>query len=613
MAWRVKSRGSRYVFLGLCALLFAVGIWQWSCFRAAPLLVAPMMNLAPCLLAGSNPAPGLGPDWLSRCSGAGASASHLIESTLQSLQAAADTSPNLQLGYTLQVPLLAMLKSEHGDWRVDSRAIAAVSRTILHTQRPLILYLFSTHFGVNAPIEPVLAGNPENLAQTPRGPLPVDQYYGQPIYPWSVARTDNPITRYRAQVIEELLQSLCQLPVVARERIRGITLLGEVHQMFPHFESGMGFGGNYQVSDYSATSSAGFRQYLQHRYADIGALNRRLGSDYASFDAVLPPSKDIRTETLQRYQEHMDAYAAGFLPITGWAYAPGTPSARTSVVIYLDGKPIGKAPVHLSRQDVRAARPEFDTADLGWRYDLDYRLLPPGIHRVDLALDRSGGPLIKLGSRSISIMDRRQSVPAISPSGELPSMQPMPSDIAAYVDEPRDGASYYFNPLAREWQDFREWQVAQYLRHFDAVVDASCLAGTARYTHQIVPQFNPGWDSGKFAVAASLKPAKSPHLGISLYGEASYGSSVADWLREGGVEVYGVTEFHPLKGMHEQELAEVLKEHRRRGARFLSFFLETRWQNRRVSELPNLFSFDPDNPKYASDQLFSSMRALLAH
>ncbi len=166
-------------------------------------------------------------------------------------------------------------------------------------------------------------------------------------YPWSVARTDNSITRYRAQVIESLLQSLCHLPLVARERVRGITLLGEVHQLFPNFESGMGFGGPYQVSDYSATSVAGFRQYLRDRYTDIAELNERLGSDYPSFEAVDPPSKDIRREPLQRYQEHMDAFAAGTIPVTGWTHVPGAPGARESVAVYLDGKRIGTALVHL--------------------------------------------------------------------------------------------------------------------------------------------------------------------------------------------------------------------------------------------------------------------------
>ncbi len=158
MAWPLKSRVGRYVLLGSCLLLFAVGIWQWRLVRASPLLLAPMMNLAPCLLAQSGASSDAPPDWLLRCVGPNASAAHLVEATLQELQPTAVDRAPWQLGYTLQVPLLAMLQPGDGAWQVNSRAVASISRTILDTQRPLVLYLFSTHFGVNAPIEPVLAG-----------------------------------------------------------------------------------------------------------------------------------------------------------------------------------------------------------------------------------------------------------------------------------------------------------------------------------------------------------------------------------------------------------------------------------------------------------------------
>ena len=613
MAWQVRASARIYVLVGSCLFVLAAGVWQWAGVKQAPLLLVPMMSLAPCLLAQSGEVSDAQPDWYSRCTGPNASASHLVESTLRDLQPAGLDDVAWKLGYTLQVPLLALLQPDKGTWHVNQQAIANIGRTVLDTQRPLVLYLFSTHFSVNAPIEPLLAADAGNLAQTPQGPLPIDHYYGMPIYPWSVARTDNPITKYRVQVIEALLKNLCQLPAVARERIRGITLLGEVHQLFPNFESGMGFGGAYEVSDYSPTSIAGFRHFLQLRYADIDKLNGRMGSDYPSFESVNPPGKNIRTEPLRRYQEHIDSYAAGNIPITGWVYAPDAQGAKQVVNVYLDGKRVGEAPVRLSRQDVRVARPEFNTAEVGWRYDLDYRRISPGIHRVDLALVQSAGTLIHLGSRSISIMDPRQDTPAAAPVVALPPMLPLASHIATYIDEPRDLASFYYNPLASDWQAFRETQVAEYLQYFNTVMDRSCLAGTRRYTHQIVPQFNPGWDSGKFAVDASLQPTNSLHTGISLYGEASFGSSVTEWLLDSRINDYGVTEFHPLKDMNGRELAEVLSLHRRHGARFLSFFLETRWRNRRISDPPNLFSFDPDNQQYASDRLYASVKTLLAH
>lgn len=614
MAWQIKPtlRIRLYWLIGLALLVLASSPWWLPPTQHQPaLLLAPMMDLTPCLLAEPNNATEKQDDWIKPCTGPNASAAHLIESTLHQLQPNIPETPAWQLGYTLKVPLLSLLQAKNNDWQINRQAIDNIVRTVRDNPRPLVLYLFSTHFGVNAPIEPVLAQDPANIAQTPRGPLPIDSYYSQPIYPWSLARTDNPITQYRVQVIQNLLQNLCKLPGNVRSRIKGITLLGEVHQLFPNFESGMGFDGLYQVSDYSPTSITGFRQHLRSRFPGIEALNQKMGSDYASFEAINPPSKDIRREPLLRYQEHIDAYAAGFLPITGWVHAADTPSAAQAVKIYLDGKHIADAPVHLSRQDVRAAHPEFNTADLGWRHDLDFRQLATGLHRIDMALAQPGLPLTLLGSRAISIMDKEQKTPVGLPSEALPAMQPLPVGITAYTDEPRDQAAYYYNPLAAEWLAFRETQVVNYLQYFNTLIGKSCLADTPRYTHQIVPQFNPGWDSSKYAVNASLQPLETLHPGISLYGETSYGHSFANWFKQTPRDDYGVTEFHPLQAMTTQQLGGVLHQHEANGARFLSFFLETRWQGERVSA-PNLFAFDPDNRQHASDQLYASMKALLS-
>lgn len=611
----MKLERSAWIGAAVLLLLLAGGYYGSSVNQPRALLLAPMMDLTPCLLAAPDVQADASSEWRHRCSGPTGSAAHLVEATLQRLQPVNSTAQaaDWSLGYTLQVPLLTLLQPERDGWQVNQQALGHIVQTVRDNPRPLVLYLFSTHFGVNAPIEPVLARQSDNLAHTAQGPLPIDQYYGQPLYPWSVARTDNPITGYRVQVLQALLQQLCQLPSEARGRIQGITLLGEVHQLFPHFQSGMGFDAPYQISDYSPTSVTGFRQYLQQRYGNVQALNQYMGSDYASFEAITPPSKDIRQQALTRYQEHIDAFADGQMPITGWVHAPATPGSAQSVQIYLDGRPIAQVPVHLSRQDVRAARPEFGSADLGWRYDLDYRALSPGIHRLDVALAQPGQALIQLGSRAISIMDQRQSTPLAQPSVALPPMQPLPASVAAYIDQPREQAAYYYNPLARDWHAFRAVQVQRYLEYFNQLLGQSCLADTPRYTHQIMPSFNPGWDQSKYAVAASLQATPTLHTGISLYGEASYGRSLGDWLQQHPHPRYGVTEFHPLQGMNPLQLGQVLRQHRDGGARFVSFFLETRWQAQRVAQASNLFAFDPDNPQHASDQLYASMKTLLSN
>lgn len=572
-----------------------------------------MMGLDSCLLTPSDPLPSTSSTWQQHCAEPNGSASHLIESTLGNLKSATPMRQDWQLGYTLKVPLLSLLKRDGPGWQVDKQAIDRIMRTIRDNPRALVLYLFSTHFSDNAPIEAELVKDPDNVAYTSIGPLSQDTYYGQPIYPWSVARTDNAITRYRSQVVDALLNRLCSLPSQTRHRIQGITLLGEVHHLFPDFSAGMGFDTPYRVTDYSTTSVTAFRQYLVNRYTHIDTLNRQLGSKYTSFESVNPPSKDIRTETLERFEEHFDAFATGTIPVSGWVHAAETSTTSQWVNIYLDGRLIAKTPVHLSRQDVGNAHPEYKTADLGWRYNIDFSQMPVGIHRIDVALSLPGQEPMHVGMRTISIMDRQQTTPVVQPMIQLPHMQTLPPRISAFLDQPKNQFSYYFNPMAREWQAFRESQVTQYLQYFDGLVAQTCFADTPRYTHQIVPQFNPSWDSQRYAVADSLKNRRTPRTGISLYGEASYGRSVTDWLTLRPHEPYGVTEFHPLRAMDPVELGSVLQRHHDQGARFLSFFMDTQWQGQRINPSSNFFIFtlDQDNQKFGSDQLFSSIKSLL--
>ena len=135
-------------------------------------------------------------------------------------------------------------------------------------------------------------------------------------------------------------------------------------------------------------------------------------------------------------------------------------------------------------------------------------------------------------------------------------------------------------------------------------------ADVPRYTHQIIP--NPNWDATRFAIGDSLRPHDGMRLGVSLYGEAAYGASLTPWLRRAGRLHYGITEFHPLKAMTVGELMDVFDAHARRGAQFLSFFLEPEWEGGRVPREHNPFAFDPLNSQFGSDALYRAVRQGLA-
>lgn len=604
-------------------------------YSPRPLLLAPMIGLIePCILPDSSAQQ---PTSLQeKCNNAEGSAAALVEATLKELApSGAKPREHWELGYTLPVPLLQLFKEQDGHWQIDSSLVNKLARTVRGSERPVVVYLFATHFASHAPLERALAADHSNLAQTREGPMPAGTYYGEPVYYWTIADREAPVNLRRRQAATAMVNALCALEPQHRSKIQAVTLLGEVHHYFPDFEQGMGFGEPYRVTDYSPASRVGFRDFLRNRFGSLEALNQAVGGHFAAWDAIDPPSKDIRTEPLTHFHEHIDSYAQGVLPVSGWAFrAQRAPGSRAQVLVYRNGELAGRAPVQLSRQDVLQARPEFGATNTGWRVDLDFRQWQTGLHRLDFYLQEDTRPLVSLGSRQVAIMDRQQATPLEQPMrGHLPDAGTQPnaesgsapqnSAVPAWqvhIDSPAPLSSYYYNPLVPLWHAFRAKQVAQYIQDFGkAVIQPSCLRDTPTYTHQIVPFANPGWDAQKFAVEESLAGLKDIRLGVSLYGEASYGDSFSSWYTQRqrlstlphGPQAYGVTEFHPLKGMDANEWRNTLNAHQQRGAAFLSFFMEPRWEGQRVQRDHNIFSIDPQNREFQTDTLYRAAQEAL--
>lgn len=605
----------------MVALSSAVGIsaltragWLLHGGQSSRMFLAPMIGvIEPCIFA---PADKTAPadDLSHSCTGPRGSAGALVESTLAALAPPAGRQPAYELGYTLPVPLLKLFKPAAGDWVIDQEALGRLVRTLHDVDRPAVIYLFSNHFAAGAPIEEALNADPRNLSASPDGPLPRDSYYSTPIYNWTFASTRTAITERRVQAAKAVLDEVCKLPPADIAKIRGVTLLGELHHLFPHFESGMGFSPPYRVSDYSDVSRRGFRVFLERKYGSIARLNQVLGTSWKSFAEAEPPSKDVRTTPLRDFTEHIDSFAHGSLPVAGWTHVKSPLSGPPPVVrVYRNGELIGTAPVRLGRQDVVQALPQLGDANTGWRFDMEFRSLPPGLHRIDVMLENGPGALVHLATRQVAIMDRAQTTPVPMPQKPLPSSVPAAGQVLGSVDLPTDQSSYFYNPLVPLWHAFRGQQVVDYLEFFDGVVDQSCLSRTPRYTHQIIPFTNPGWDENKYAITASLQPLKAIRLGVSLYGEPTYGTSFTDWLTGSGHHGYGVTEFHPLKPMTPASVQTMLDAHAQRGAAFISFFLEPRWKGALVSRDHNIFSLDPDNRRFGSDRLYQSMRMTLVN
>jgi hypothetical protein len=597
--------------VGLCLIWLVVS--RSGAAVQERLLLAPMMNLLePCIQPPREPVKNAAASIKQWCGADSRSLAPVVETTLSALGSRFPPNPQLELGYTLPIPLLRLLQADGKDWTVDRPALKKFVQTLVEVDRPAIVYLFSTHFGVNAPIEHVLAADPENLLVSQTGALPVDTYLGDEVFPWNFTAVDNGITRRRLQVVDAFLEEVCQLPKQHREKIRGITMLGEVHHMFPKLESGMGFRSPYVITDYSQASKEEFRRFLKLRYRHLRGFNQAVGGDYPSFMAVEPPSKDIRHQSLTRFHEHIDAFAHGSFPVSGWTHVKGSPKSTAAWVrIYRNGQYLGRTAIRGGRQDVAAVHPEFGTADVGWQFDIDFKRFEIGNHRIDVMLETDGEQLIHLGTRVVAVMGRQQQPPQDLPVQALPAHRPADSTVAFSIDAPNNQDVYFYNPLVALWHEFRGEQVMHYLAFFDAHIRRSCLRDTATYTHQILPFINPGWDRHRFAAERSLQPFGQTHNGISLYGDATYGHNFGEWFKTSRLATYGVTEFHPLKPMRPEEVQAMFESHRLRGADFVSFFMEPRGLTDGNGAVQNQFSFDPYIPTHGSDVLFHSTRTVL--
>lgn len=598
------------------------------------LLLAPMMDVTETCIAPRPDTLAFSDAGLQQAcaSPADGSAAQLVNQTLRQFAGSTGVrNPDYLMGYTLAVPLLHLFtQADSGLWQINQEAVERYARTIRDAQYPAIVYLFSTHFSSAAPLEKELARDAQNLAHTQNGPLEPSDYFGAPLYGWSIAQTGNALTRYRMQAIDALGQAICAQGPATVSKVAGLTLLGEVHQLFPQFATGAGYSGPYLITDYSHASRMQFTAWLQQQYHhSLAHANRALHSDYADWASIAPPGEDLHNqpEALQtRLHAHMDAYAHGKLPISGWVYVPDEKThALSRIVIFHNGEFLARVPINQGRQDVLDSRPEFGARPVGWQYMLDFRAMPSGAHQFDIYLQtHPAAPLQKLDSKTLTLRTLQRTASQTAPASRnsrtqqhllapaLKAATPAP-EVAFYVDLPHSNRTYVHNPLAEQWHAFRRVQVLRYLQAFEHALDDTCLADKPRYTHQIVPHTNPGWDTSKFAIEQTLRPLHGLQLGVSLYGEPGMSADFISNLKIAGHQSYGVTEFHPLKPLSPDAVRQTLELHRHNGAAFFSFFLEPMWDAAEVPRIsPNPFAFSPGNTFKGSDATYASLQQVLA-
>jgi hypothetical protein len=444
---------------------------------------------------------------------------------------------------------------------------------------------------------------------TKAAPLKADAYFSVSLHAWTLSNPQAPVTVMRRAVFKAVLDEICRLDKPSRDRVRGVSVLGEVHQLFGNFVAGPGYNAGYDVTDYAPQSVAGFQKFLAAKFGTIAALNRMLGSSFAGFDAVAPPSRDIQHEILTNFFQHIDAYAAGFVPVQGWAFDPtGKPA---NIAIYLDGRFRGEVTANLNRSDVPEADPTVKTPNVGWRYDLDYRAEPPGVHTLEVFLKSTGKRPVRLTRRALTVVPRNQGPSLPIPSLDIDADGPeRAAPVRTYVDGPAPLTPLFYNPLAALWLDYRNVQVADYIKGFAQIADASCLPREAVFSHQIMPELNSIWNPDLLAVNASQVPNADYNQGATLYGGAAFGQAFFDWKQAHGWTRYAVSETHPRFARTRTELETMLEAHRQAGAVFVApYFMTTvpqRVRDLQHSKLDDM-TIEPKNDHFGSDRFYQAI------
>lgn len=516
----------------------------------------------------------------------------------------------VQIGYTVTLQLLGLHHRTPDGWAIDAARLDAFLNVIRKVERPVVIYLSADHFDSLGPLPAELKKDPRNLMQLADGkPLQLG-YFGYPIIPYTLATDpDIPVNRYRFEALDAVVKRIKALPKNVRDRIVAYNLVGELHQMFPDFENGMGAYQGIRVTDYSPRSVAGFRRWLQDKYQSIGQLNARLKFDFASFDAIPAPARDVRTEKLGSFAEHYDAFADGSLPIAGWLWDPE--QSIDDLELYVDGQQVAPIARGLNRLDVYRAVEAITSPNTGFRHDLDFRSLPPGRHLAQ-AVAQAQGKRYELARVEFVVVARDQgrvsaSVPKALP--DLPSAKKLPG-VRFWLDLPRQQQDVYYNPLAREWNLYRASQVYDFLQAFHQRAVKAGLPRDRLYSHQIVPRVNSSWNPQLFAVDPTLDGNTPWRQGLNMYGGATDSAWLRAFMARRKINDYGVPEFNPQQWKRPGAALAALQSHYDGGARFVSPYyfsvIPDRYKGT-VEHGVNRMELSPGNPKDGSDQFYRAI------
>lgn len=521
-------------------------------------------------------------------------------------------SGRFALGYTLNVPLLRYFTRTAEGWTLDVATLRNTIRTIAELDRPVVVYLSANHFtDANTELVDELAQDPTNLMWGRDGPLPPDDYFNHRIVAWTLSDFDAPVSRFRMEAIRTACRLIMDLPDEARARIAAVSLLGEVHDMFPDFAQGPSQTLSPVIgTDYAPLAQGAFQAWLLETFGAIKALNTHAGTRYRRFEDIQPPMRDMWTESLSSPADHIDLHACGTVSIHGWLHDHKERAGR--ILVYLDGEMAGEAETALNRTDVPEANDFIQNPNVGFRFDLDHRDLAHGLHIIDVVhlIDDEQPTLI--GRRTVRVIRKPgQSVDPVPMVRDVAASCRTMTDDAALIgaiDGPGDEQSLFHNPMAALWVAHRQHVVRRYFDHFVAIAVEEGIAPHLVFSHQMAPNLYGAWH-GDLVRADAMQQGSAPYgQGVTLYGGTAFGPALDRMIARLGWTRYGVSELHTGVPLPPAQYRAMIEQHHRNGATFIAPFYMSVVPDRLLagSDLAR-YQLEPDNERAGSHLLWQSI------
>jgi hypothetical protein len=520
-------------------------------------------------------------------------------------------SGNFDLGYTLNLPLFRFYKKIEDVWIIDLSELRKRIEIILKIDRSVVIYLSLNHFSdANIDLCKELSQDTRNIMFDANGPMAIQDYFNNPIIPWTISDYSAPITKFRENVFREALNIIRDIYPEIEKKLRGISILGEVHDMFNNFLDGPSYDINfYESSDYSEINIHGFRGWLKQEYVSISDFNKKYNLNFDDFDCVNPPIADAHLRKIN-INEHIDGFSFGLLKFNGWYF--DEQNREFVIEVYLDGKFIGLANKALSRTDVSDVM-SLPNSNVGFRFILDYVNVSCGPHIVQIIASRCDGSKLEISKIDFSYSGA-DSYQESENNIFVPDYKPLSIDkkCHGHLDFPKNNIEVFYNPISSLWLKYRNKINRNYIQYFAKIVAEYNFPKKIVFSHQICPSLYGSWNEDIVSTNSSLQVCSDYMPGVTLYGGTAYSEAFEKLKTELNWNNYSVSEMHPMGGGSVHQYLDIFNFHLSLGAIYVApYYLPMTPSNDEQVDDLSRFEISPYNSRLNSNIFYQSLTMLM--